>query len=67
MSFCSHSGKVIHATRSAAARAKKFGKCGKDTNVETYRCPHCDGWHLGHGVGKPAIEPEVVRLVRPEK
>lgn len=39
--------KVRHETRAAANIAVRvMGSRAKGT--KPYRCPHCDGWHIGH-------------------
>jgi hypothetical protein len=33
--------------RQVASRMAK----SKHTRMETFRCPHCDGWHIGQSMG----------------
>lgn len=41
-------GKHRHASREAAhAAIKSLG----DMSCVPYRCPHCNGWHIGHATG----------------
>jgi hypothetical protein len=41
-------GKQRHASREHANAARvSLG----DLNCVVYRCPHCNGWHIGHAVG----------------
>lgn len=44
--FCSVSGKQRHASLADAnhARARQPGQ-----DIHSYHCPHCSGWHIGHG------------------
>lgn len=44
-------GKARHGNRAdARTEARKAkGRCGD--LMESYRCPHCGGWHIGHAIG----------------
>lgn len=43
-------GKNRYETRRIAQLALKgYQSVGKGAGLQSYRCPWCDGWHLGHG------------------
>jgi hypothetical protein len=41
------------ARRASVAMSRKTG-----TEIEPYKCPHCDGWHIGH---RPQITVRIER------
>lgn len=42
--------KTRHSSRKGAfAEAKN---CRVSGDVQTYKCPHCKGWHIGHATGR---------------
>lgn len=52
--LCHATGKVKHRTRAAAAKIlnalMERPQAGRDVaKMMTYLCPHCRGWHVGHG------------------
>lgn len=42
--------KVRYPTRGEAKRAMRtlYGKSVRSTTMQAYRCPTCEGFHLGH-------------------
>jgi predicted RNA-binding Zn-ribbon protein involved in translation (DUF1610 family) len=52
MQVCHWSGKVIHETegdaRKQARKALLVRPSKKRNNVDTYHCPECRGYHVGH-------------------
>jgi hypothetical protein len=43
---CQHCGKQTYLSRKEAKRVAKTVHPGEDLNA--YRCPHGEGWHIGH-------------------
>lgn len=43
-------GKVRHPTQAVAANARRalIKAKGWTGTINTYRCPFCGGWHIGH-------------------
>lgn len=71
IAFCWRSGKVRHANKNKAHRQLGRIRDGRkirrrlilasqsESNpgeVHVYRCPHCDGWHVGHRIGARATK-----------
>lgn len=71
--YCRYSGKVQYRSRTEAAH-KVRESWGSPSNrgqrdsqrrtksqgrLETYLCPKCHKWHVGHGTKRPAVVPQV--------
>lgn len=47
-------GKIRHLTQTyAVLHARKFGR-KQGVKYRTYKCPFCNGWHIGHNRVKGA-------------
>lgn len=45
---CPKTGKHAHTTRAAAHRHLQSLLRIGGVRLQTYRCPHCKKWHVGH-------------------
>ncbi len=52
---CPSGKRVYHKPSSAAGVAQNMRKRFKDPCLESYKCPYCDFWHVGHHAGTEKV------------
>ena len=55
MNMCERTGKLRFDSPGAAEKERKYRRRRGDNKggrLSTYRCHHCNGWHIGHGDGE---------------